>query len=535
MKIGEIFRRPIDRRIEEVIKVDLGEDETVALEIDEYVVTEHLRESFEGLLDQYQESILKPNEGTNIWVSGFFGSGKSSFAKVLGYLVENPILLGRPAADRFLERVDSPRAKALLNTIHTQAPSVAIFVDMSTGKDVVNDGESMVLPLYRALLDRLGYSRNILLAELEFDLEADGQLDEFVAFFDRLPGTRGSWRDRRNVGLARGEASLAMQQLRPETYPHADSWSRSATMPVIDANSFPKRAVELLRRRGGGAKRLLFVVDEVGQYVARNVSRMQDLQGLAEAIQKQRGALWLTVTSQEKLNDVVDSLEGKQIELARVQARFPLRVDLLPTDIDEVTGKRVLEKNEAGQRAVRTALAPHRNQLAQCVQLDSPTRRADLDEEAFVRLYPLLPYQVQLLIDAVSARRAQGGGSPMLGGSNRTIIKLAQQLVVAPQVGLGETGGGRPGDDRPGLRPPDLAHPHGLAGGDRTGRRPLWGRQPGGAPGKGGVAVYGRLVVATPCPQSGRPPSSGYRRRELAGAGGRRAGQVRAGRGGAPH
>ncbi len=187
----------------------------------------------------------------------------------------------------------------------------------------------------------------------------------------------------------------------------------------------------------------MFVVDEVGQYVSRNVDRVSDLQGVAEAFQRKRGPLWLMATSQEKLEDVVDSLEGKKVELARAKDRFPLRIDLLPSDIDEVTSRRVLEKSDGGQQAIRDALAPNRNKLATKIRLDSPARAQDPSEEELVRLYPLVPYQVQLLIDAVSTRRAQGGGTGMLGGSNRTIIKLAQQLVVAAGPGLGDEEVGR--------------------------------------------------------------------------------------------
>ncbi len=63
--------------------------------------------------------------------------------------------------------------------------------------------------------------------------------------------------------------------------------------------------------------------------------------------------------------------------------------------------------------------------------------REEPAEDELVRLYPLLPYQIQLLIDAVSVRRAQGGSSPTVGGSSRTIIKHAQQLIVHPKHGLG--------------------------------------------------------------------------------------------------
>ena len=182
---------------------------------------------------------------------------------------------------------------------------------------------------------------------------------------------------------------------------------------------------------------MTFVIDEAGQYIARSVQRMLDLQGLAEAFQKRHGSLWLVVTSQEKLNDVVDSLEARQVELARAQARFPLRVDLLPSDIDEVTGKRVLDKTDEAQRSVREAIRPHRNQLIRNIRLSSPTRSVVPSEDELVRLYPLLPYQIQLLIDAVSVRRTQGGATPTVGGSNRTLIKHAQQLIAHPKHGLG--------------------------------------------------------------------------------------------------
>jgi hypothetical protein len=438
MKIADIFRRPISRMIEEVIKVDLADEGIVATEIDEYVATDHIRERMEDVFDIFQDTINSPSERTNVWVSGFFGSGKSSFAKMLGYLFENPSVDGRSALDRFKERIDAPKIEALLNTAHTQAPTLAVFLDLSTGRNVAKEGESIVLPVYRALLERLGYSRNLLLAELEFDLEGDGDLTSFEEKFQQVAKDGKSWGERRNVGLAKGEASHAMHLLRPKTYPNADSWSKSAQEPEVTHNWFAERSLQLLGRRGGNCLRVLFVVDEVGQYVARSVHRMLDLQGLAESIQKRRGPLWLVVTSQERLDDVVDSLEGKQVELARVQDRFPIRVDLLPSDIEEVTSRRVLDKTATGQDALRSQVEANRNKLIANVRLNSPTRTADPSEDDILRLYPLVPYQVQLLIDAVSARRAHGGASPILGGSNRTIIKLAQQLVVDPRAGLGE-------------------------------------------------------------------------------------------------
>ena len=437
MKIRELFRGDIERPIETVIHVDLSDGATVAREIEEYVVTENIREHLEELVDVYADTARNPSESTNVWVSGFFGSGKSSFAKTLGYALADPVIEGRTATDRLLGRANSHKLEALLNTAHTLAPTIAVFLDLASGRDMLREGESLVLPVYRGLLKRLGYSSNELLAELEITLEAEGRLQAFETAVLEATNDR-PWVQVRDVALSKNYASRALHLIDAANFPSADSWAKAAAAPNIDHNWLASRALELLGRRGDGATRLVFVVDEVGQYVARSIQRMFDLQGLAEAFQKKRGPLWLVVTSQERLSDVVDSLESRQVEYARVQDRFPLRVDLLPSDIHEVTSRRVLDKSDAGQSLVREVLAAHRNQLNAHVRLESPTRAADIAEDEFVRLYPLLSYQVQLLIDAVSARRAQGGGSPMLGGSNRTIIKLAQQLVIDPSHGLGD-------------------------------------------------------------------------------------------------
>jgi hypothetical protein len=438
VKVGDLFRRDIHRKIEEVVKVDLGDEAVLIEELDEYVATGHIVMELEKVLDTYQESILAPNQSTNVWVSGFFGSGKSAWAKTLGYLLENPTIGDRTVADRFFERTHAPTLRALLNTIYAQAPTITVFLNLATGSNVVaREGESVVLPVYRALLRRLGYSSNVLLAELEWILENDGRLNEFEQHFAQVTGR--PWNQRRYTALARNEASRALHSLDPATFPQPDSWALGAPDPVVDAHFVAARALQLLSRRGHGAKRIAFVVDEAGQYVARSVTRMLDLQGLAEACQVHLGRLWLIATSQERLNDVVDSLESTRIELARVRERFSIEVDLLPSDIEEVTSRRVLEKTELGTRSAREALSEHRHQLAANTRLASPTRAVEASEDELVRLYPLLPYQIQLLIDAVSARRAQGSASPTVGGSNRTLIKHAQALLVHPEYGLAES------------------------------------------------------------------------------------------------
>lgn len=427
MKISEIFRHDLDREIKEVIKVDDPNLDDLAEELAEYVVTEHIHNAFVEFLEEFQESIGKPSESVNAWISGFFGSGKSSFAKVLGYILANPALGTKTAAELLTDKLDTVQVKALLNTIHTQAPTFSVFVDLSSSRNVAKEGESVVLPLYRELLQRLDYSRNFELAELEFTLEGDERLVEFVAAFARANGR--TWKERRDVALAKNEASKALHELDPATYPSADSWVRSKPEVEVNANWFADRSLAMLSRRQPAKSRVVFIVDEVGQYVSRSVQRMLDLQGFAQACQKKDGQLWLIATGQETLEDVVGSLGDRRVELARVRDRFPLTVDLVPSDIEEVVSKRVLAKSTDGAKAVRALYDEHQNQLRSNVALDSPTRGNDFTGDEFTRVYPLLPYQVQLFIDAVSALRAVGGAGPMVGGANRTLIRLAHQLI----------------------------------------------------------------------------------------------------------
>lgn len=427
MKISEIFRHDLDREIKDVIKVDDANVEAVTNDLREYIVTDHIHDAFVDLLEQYQESINRPSESVNAWVSGFFGSGKSSFAKVLGYILSNPALDGTTAADLFTGALPTQQIKALLHTIHTRAPTLSIFVDLSTSRNVAREGEAVVLPLYRELLTQLGYARNLELAELEVMLEEDGRLEAFTEAFYRANGHQ--WESRRDKPVALVEASGALHELDPKRYPAVDTYLRIRPSVEVTNKWFADRAVELLARRQPHARRIVFVVDEAGQYVSRSVQRMLDLSGLAQVFQMKRGQLWLVATGQETLEDVVGALGDSRVELARVRDRFPLTVDLVPDDIEEVVSKRVLDKNESGAHAVRSIYDRYRNQLRANVTLDSPTRGDEFTGEEFTRVYPLLPYQIRLFIDAVSGLRAHGGAGPMVGGANRTLIRLAHQLL----------------------------------------------------------------------------------------------------------
>jgi hypothetical protein len=446
-KIREIFAKPIDRTIEEVIKVDQADEKAVLIELDEYIPTDFLREQFARVYDEIASGPANPREGIGIWVSGFFGSGKSLFAKILGYTVAARKVGGKTASDIFKTKLESPTIAALIDSITTRIPFRAVIFDVSMDRGVRLANERLTEILYKALLRDLNYAEDFDLAALEIALEGDGKLDSFRQEFQRHYNE--PWEKRRRLGLALNEASAVLHALYPKTYVTADSYAISVGKgrADIDPNKFAKRAYELAARRVPKHS-LIFIVDEVGQYVSRSVDKMLDLQAIVQALgvesknrvehKQAMSPCWIVVTSQEKLDEVVNALDSKKIELARLQDRFRLTIDLKQSDIAEITAKRVLEKKPPAATALGTLYDKNEGRLKEFGTLERTSRNTNITRESFIRLYPYLPYQIDLCVDIVAGLRLRRGVHRHIGGSNRTIIKQAQELMINPRTCLAD-------------------------------------------------------------------------------------------------
>lgn len=390
MPIKTLFANDIHRRIEEVIKVDQTDEEIIRDEINEYVITDAIRSHYLGILDAYLETPNKPHEGIAIWVSGFFGSGKSSFAKMLGLAVANRAIAGESAGERFAQRAGGSKLSVLLKTINEKIPTHAVIFDVSTDRGIRSGNQTLTEIMYGLFLQSLGYAKDLDLSELEIGLEETGQLARFEGEYKRL--FNKEWAaEKGKVAFALSEASRVLHSLDPDTYPMADSWVKAVKNKAdITPGKLAERAGELMKRRKPGLS-LMFVVDEVGQFVARDVQKMLDLQAVVQQLGvKGRGKHWVVITSQEKLGELVSGLDDKKIELARLMDRFPLQVHLEPSDISEVTSRRVLSKNAAAQTALGKLFDEHRGRLTENTRLTADIKLPELSREAFIDLYLLI-------------------------------------------------------------------------------------------------------------------------------------------------
>lgn len=434
--IQDLFYKKIDRRIEEVIKVDQTDEDIICGEIAEYEVTTPISSHFTRVFETYRDTMSHPNEGIAIWVSGFFGSGKSSFAKMLGLTIANQMIKGEPASSRFLQKAGDTKLAVVLKAITEKIPTHAVVFDVSTDRGIRSGNQTLTEIMYGLFLQSLGYAKDLDLAELEIALEEQGALSRFEAEYQRIYAK--DWNvEKGKIAFALSEASRVMHNLDSDTYPMADSWGKVAKNKAdITPGKLAERGMELMKRRRPG-QNLLFVIDEVGQFVARDVQKMLDLQAVVQSMGvKGRGKLWVVVTSQEKLGEMVSGIDDKKIEITRLMDRFPQQVHLEPSDISEVTSRRVLTKKAPARELLGKLFDENKGRLTENTRLTADIRLPELSRESFIDLYPLLPYQIDLIIQVVSGLRTQGGASAHVGGANRTIIKLAQQLLINPAVNL---------------------------------------------------------------------------------------------------
>ena len=379
MKIRELFRHDVTRPIAPVVYFHEKDPEKVAAELKEYIVTggfppDHpgARRVPQGIHEQYvrlldaMASELERRTGPELpasWISGFYGSGKSSFAKLLGLALDGLVLPdGRTVSDALLARDDSPRRGELVEAwehLRKRVPDpMAVVFDIGAEG---REGEQIHSAARRQLQKRLGYCpRSDLVADAELRLEIDGVWNAFEAAALKVLGR--PWREASREYRAEDHFSHVLHVLDRERYPDPTDWIDSRAGQRTGAGSSVRETVDaieaMIEQRAEG-KSLFIVVDEVSQYVHRDEGRMLALQSfVSELGHRMHGRVWLLATGQQKLEE-----GGDATTLGKLKDRFPmrLRVHLSSSNIRDVVHKRLLAKSDTGRAELRERFGQFRN------------------------------------------------------------------------------------------------------------------------------------------------------------------------------
>jgi hypothetical protein len=434
-----IFKKPVDRPIEGVIKAD--DEASLHLEIEEYVLTNEVEKRLESFLDAYNNY-----EGANgVWVSGFFGSGKSHLLKILALLLENREIDGVSAIDLFLPkctdneilRGDLKRAVAI--------PSKSILFNIDQKADVISKTQiDALLAVFVKVFDEsFGYyGKQGHIAQFERDLDSRGLYEEFKTAYQVISGK--DWYKGR-------EQALLESQSIAKAYAKVAGDPETAALGILDKYRSQYRVsiedfadqVKAYVDRQSPDFRLNFFVDEVGQYIAENVKLMTNLQTIAESLAtKCRGRAWVIVTAQEDMNTVVGEMGHQQSnDFTKIQARFANRMKLTSADVAEVIQKRLLLKNDEGVQLLSDVYHSQANNFKTLFDFadGSQSYRNFQDRDHFIHSYPFIPYQFALFQAAIanlSQHNAFEGKHSSVG--ERSMLGVFQQVAI--QIGSHEIG-----------------------------------------------------------------------------------------------
>lgn len=427
MKIRELFdtNRPIDRRIEKVITFSNDDEKLLYNEVSEYVVTDSLERQYESLLDRMDEA-LQGGGGheTCVWISGFYGSGKSSFAKYLGFSLDpQRQLQGKPFRESFAVQFDKAALRQRLSTVAKRHQVTVFMLDLAAQMGAGSLTTPISTLLYNRVMAWAGYASEVKVAELEFLLERDGKMAAFEARVREIAKGK-SWQELRRSTLAlKGVAS----QLAPEFYPEYFPTSKAFNELTVESAEVERervgRMLDLVERRTGSRK-ALFLIDEVGHFLSSNRSLINNFDGLAKNIKELGGGTaWLMATAQQTLT--------KDGPFFPLMARLPVSVVLESSDIQEITHRRLLKKSPAGATQLESDFSAASSKLKHSTKLTDVNRyqREELEKEKFVQLYPFLPHHFDLLMDLLAVLAHSSGGLGL-----RSAIKVIQDMLVEPET-----------------------------------------------------------------------------------------------------
>lgn len=430
MDIKTLFdsNKNIYRTIEKVITYGVSQEARLKAEISEYVVTESIEEQFEKLLTKMQAAMEIGGENeVGVWVSGFYGSGKSSFTKYLGLAFDDNIKIdGIPFMQHLQDRLKKSTTKALLNTVAKRFPAAVLMLDLASEQVAGSTMEEVSTVLYYKVLQWAGYSRNLKVAAFERKLKKESRYEEFLDIFKAQTGGE-PWDHYRNDDLV---VDSLIPEIAHQMYPTLFKTSTSFSTEVSEVIRFENDRVEEMleiAREATGKAYIIFIIDEVGQYVGSRQNLILNLDGLAKNLKNiGDGKVWIIGTAQQTLTEDDPKASLNSPELYKLKDRFPIQIDLEANDIKEICYSRLLGKSPSGEDALGALFDQHGQMLRHNTKLvDARVYGADFDRKTFIDLYPFLPAHFDILLHLLGALAKSTGGIGL-----RSAIKVVQDILV---------------------------------------------------------------------------------------------------------
>ena len=431
MKIQSMFQKDINRDINGVVKVAQDDEKSLHQELSEYIITKELRRHFRTFFDNYTKAIDQPTDKMGVWISGFFGSGKSHFLKMLSYLLSNKEVQGVPAIDYFKDKFDDPMMYAqAVKCVSIPTESILFNIDI---EGPINKDKTAVLRTFAKMFyNHCGfYGDDLKIAKLERFIDRQGKTEEFRQKFEEVNG--GPWVETRDsFAFFEDDVVEVLQSVLGMSEQAARNWFNGEETNELSIAQLVSDIKEYVDSKGDKF-RLLFMVDEVGQYIGDDGDLMINLQSLVEELgAKCMGKVWVMVTSQEAIDSVV-KITGD--DFSKIQGRFNTRLSLSSSSVDEVIKKRVLAKAEEADQLLHMVYDKEQAVLKNLFVFNDSVLdiKGFADGGEFVATFPFVPYQFIIIQKVLAEIRKHGNSGKHLSGGERSMLSGFQEAAQKVQ------------------------------------------------------------------------------------------------------
>lgn len=432
MKIKEFFKKDINRNIETVIKAD--DRDHISDEVVEYVITREISNKVRDFFQAYNNYTT----ANGVWISGFFGSGKSHLLKILSYVLENKSFDGYKSGELFAEKIeDDEMLKAdVISATRIPSESILFNIDQQSQITSKSDKNAILSVFYKVFYDHLGYyGFQPHVAEFEMWIDKHEKYEEFKTKFKEI--NNKSWEEARvdyfDPLVTDTVATVLGVIFNSHSSKYESILDELEDKQKQSIEDFCIRVKNYINSKPKGF-RLNFFVDEVGQYISEDTNLMLNLQTIAETLATiTKGNSWILVTSQEDMDKVVGDMTKKQKnDFSRIQARFELKVPLTSANVDEVIEKRLLDKDEQAQKLLVESYKRENAHLDTLLSFSEAGVQfkgysGGID---FSNKFPFAPYQFDLFQQcrrALSTHNAFQGKHASVG--ERSMLGVFQQVI----------------------------------------------------------------------------------------------------------
>lgn len=430
-KLKEMFHKKIDRDIKGVIKVGQADDENIKQELEEYVITGELNKHIDRFFEAYKTGIIGNTDKNGVWISGFFGSGKSHFLKILSYLLENREIEGKNAINYFEDKNLDSFILANMKQAGDVSTDVILFnIDSKSDSDSKSNKDAIVKVFNKVFNEMQGFCGTMpWIADLERQMVKDGVYNNFKNTFKELSGN--TWESARADFYYEEDTIVeTLSKTTKMSEEAARNWYNKCEENFsLSIDDFASRVREYSESKGKN-HHVVFLVDEIGQYIGDNTGLMLNLQTVVEDLgTKCGGKCWVIVTSQEGLDEFT---RVKGNDFSKIQGRFNTRLSLSSANVDEVIKKRILRKKDGAISLLKALYEQKESIIKNLLTFTSDTAEMKLykNGDEFAEVYPFIPYQFNLLQAAFNGVREHGASGKSLSKGERSLLGAYQQVAV---------------------------------------------------------------------------------------------------------